>query len=76
MFSMLSRIGCATWQSSQYFPPTSEASAVTALRRELDDYRDAGMTLLSVAGQAGALGRYHKQVNPLLRRAVASCARN
>jgi two-component system, NtrC family, sensor histidine kinase KinB len=45
------------------------------LRREMDAYRAAGLDLLTAAGAPDALERYHKQVNPLLRQAVASCGK-
>jgi NtrC-family two-component system sensor histidine kinase KinB len=43
------------------------------LRRELDGYREAGSDLVAAAGEPAALKRYHEQVNPLLRQAVATC---
>jgi NtrC-family two-component system sensor histidine kinase KinB len=44
------------------------------LRQELDQYRQAGSDLLGIAADPAALKRYHKEVNPLLRQAVSTCA--
>ncbi len=45
------------------------------LTTEVDRYREAGTNLVNAAGQPDAFETYHKQVNPLLRHAVASCAK-
>jgi NtrC-family two-component system sensor histidine kinase KinB len=45
------------------------------LREDMGDYRAAGSQLLATATEMGALERYHRQVNPRLRRAVAACGR-
>jgi NtrC-family two-component system sensor histidine kinase KinB len=52
------------------------------LRRELDAYRRAGSDLIAAVREGAApaeppaaLQHYHEQVNPLLRQAVATCAR-
>jgi NtrC-family two-component system sensor histidine kinase KinB len=47
----------------------------TALQDEVKAYRDAGSTLLETARRPDALARYHKDVNPLLRQAVALCGK-
>jgi NtrC-family two-component system sensor histidine kinase KinB len=52
-----------------------ERTLAGQLRREIDDYRRAGSDLSAAAGERAALRRYHEQVNPLLRQAVATCAR-
>jgi NtrC-family two-component system sensor histidine kinase KinB len=52
-----------------------ERSLLRQLRREMDAYRNAGSDLMAVAGQPAALQRYHERVNPLLRQAVATCAK-
>jgi NtrC-family two-component system sensor histidine kinase KinB len=45
------------------------------LRQQVDDYRLAGSSLIATGGGPAALERYHKEVNPLLRKAVATCDR-
>ena len=52
-----------------------ERDAAAALRRHADEYRAAGDALRATAGQPDAHRRYHEQVNPLLRQAVADCER-
>jgi NtrC-family two-component system sensor histidine kinase KinB len=49
-----------------------EKALVRRLRGEMDAYRAAGSALIA-AGRTGMLGRYQRGVNPLLRRAVATC---
>jgi NtrC-family two-component system sensor histidine kinase KinB len=51
-----------------------DLSHAVALRRDIDAYRTAGSDLVASADRDDTLGRYHTQVNPLLRRAVAACA--
>jgi NtrC-family two-component system sensor histidine kinase KinB len=53
----------------------AEQVAATALRDDVAAYQAAGDGLLYAAGRPGAWDRYHRQVNPALRRAVADCAR-
>jgi NtrC-family two-component system sensor histidine kinase KinB len=52
-----------------------EGQVVAALRAEIDRYRAAASGLVASAGSPGALERYHRSVNPLLRQAVASCGK-
>jgi NtrC-family two-component system sensor histidine kinase KinB len=52
-----------------------QRSLAQQLHREMDEYRSAGSRLMDAAGQTDALKRYHEQVNPLLRKAVATAAR-
>jgi NtrC-family two-component system sensor histidine kinase KinB len=52
-----------------------EHSLAGRLRLQMDDYRKAGSDLIAAAGEPGALKRYHERVNPLLRQAVATCAK-
>jgi NtrC-family two-component system sensor histidine kinase KinB len=52
-----------------------EQEAAAALRRHADQYRAAGDALLAAAGQATANQQYHDHVNPVLRQAVAECAK-
>jgi two-component system, NtrC family, sensor histidine kinase KinB len=49
-----------------------EHTMATALRRDIDAYQVDGDSLVAVARQPEALDRYHRRVNPLLRRAVAA----
>src|SRR5205085_9737521 len=46
-----------------------------ALRKEVSAYRAAGSNLLATARRPDALAHYHKDVNPLLRQAVATCGK-
>jgi NtrC-family two-component system sensor histidine kinase KinB len=50
-----------------------EREIAAALRQQVDRYREAGDNLLAQDDRAGGLERYHRQVNPLLRQAVAGC---
>jgi NtrC-family two-component system sensor histidine kinase KinB len=50
------------------------APAARALRADVKAYRAAGDALVAAGPRPDALRRYHQQVNPLLRRAVADCA--
>jgi len=50
-----------------------DPSESETLADEVARYRKASTGLLASAGRPDALESYHKQVNPLLRRAVASC---
>jgi two-component system, NtrC family, sensor histidine kinase KinB len=52
-----------------------EQSLVLRLRREIDDYRKEGSDLIEAATEPDVLKRYHERVNPLLRQAVATCAK-
>ena len=52
-----------------------ERSLVQQLRTEMDAYRQAASNLTTAAGQPDGLKRYHEGANPLLRHAVASCAK-
>jgi two-component system, NtrC family, sensor histidine kinase KinB len=54
-------------------PPEHEAAA--ALREHIDAYQAAGDRLIAVALEPEALERYHRGVNPLLRRAVGDAER-
>jgi NtrC-family two-component system sensor histidine kinase KinB len=45
-----------------------------AVAGEIRAYRSAGTALVESSSKPDALARYHKEVNPLLRQAVASCA--
>jgi two-component system, NtrC family, sensor histidine kinase KinB len=54
-------------------PP--EHAAAAALREHIDAYQAAGDRLIPVARQPEALDRYHRGVNPLLRRAVGDAER-
>jgi NtrC-family two-component system sensor histidine kinase KinB len=49
--------------------------AVTVLHGAMERYRQAGTTLVAEAARSDALARYHRDVNPLLRQAVAVCGR-
>jgi NtrC-family two-component system sensor histidine kinase KinB len=49
-----------------------EHTMATALRRDIHAYQVDGDSLVAVARQPEALDRYHRRVNPLLRRAVAA----
>jgi NtrC-family two-component system sensor histidine kinase KinB len=53
---------------------SAEAAAVRALRGEIQRYRAAGSELVALRGPKDGLERYHRQVNPLLRQAVGTCA--
>jgi NtrC-family two-component system sensor histidine kinase KinB len=50
-----------------------ERSVARRLWTEIDAYRTAGNSLVAAGRRPGALERYHKHVNPLLRQAVATC---
>lgn len=50
-----------------------EREIAVALRQQVNRYRAAGDELLSQNERTGSLERYHRQVNPLLRQAVAGC---
>ncbi|MDB5309139.1 MAG: multi-sensor signal transduction histidine kinase [Gemmataceae bacterium] len=50
-----------------------ERAIVAGLKDQVAAYRAAGDELLTVAARPDALVRYHHQVNPLLRLAVAGC---
>jgi NtrC-family two-component system sensor histidine kinase KinB len=50
-----------------------EREIADSLKPEVDAYRSAGTALIADSSKPDALERYHRQVNPLLRRAVASC---
>jgi two-component system, NtrC family, sensor histidine kinase KinB len=52
-----------------------ELALARQLRGELDEYRKAGSDLIDAAGDPDSLKRYHERVNPLLREAVATCAK-
>ncbi len=52
-----------------------ERSLARQLRQEMEDYRKAGSDLMATANEPDALKRYHERVNPLLRQAVATCAK-
>jgi NtrC-family two-component system sensor histidine kinase KinB len=52
-----------------------QLEAGRALRENADAYHVAGDALLADAGRPSASERYHQQVNPALRKAVADCAR-
>ena len=54
---------------------SAERELARSLRAEMESYRGAGDALVVAAQQPEALTRYHNQVNPLLRRAVALCSR-
>ncbi len=54
--------------------PSEELSA-RALRHDIDEYHRAGDALAMAVHDPAARIRYHEQVNPLLRRAVADTAR-
>jgi NtrC-family two-component system sensor histidine kinase KinB len=45
------------------------------LKREMDAYRAAGSRLIAGGRGADALERYHRDVNPRLRRAVLTCGK-
>src|SRR5262245_30095821 len=51
-----------------------ERALFDRLRTGVDQYRKAGNALLEAGVSPGALERYHRAVNPLLRQAVAGCA--
>jgi len=53
----------------------SEREAAEALRRDVDDYHQAGDALMANVHDQAARIRYHEQVNPLLRRAVGDTAK-
>jgi two-component system, NtrC family, sensor histidine kinase KinB len=50
-----------------------ERTIAGALREQIERYRAAGDELLATGTRPGALERYHRQVNPLLRQAAAAC---
>ncbi len=50
-----------------------EREIVAAIRAEVAVYRREGDVLLAEAGSADARDRYARDVNPLLRRAIAGC---
>ncbi len=52
----------------------AERGWLARLRQEMDAYRRAGSGLIDSVKDPAALQRYHQQVNPLLRQAVATCA--
>lgn len=52
-----------------------ERQTIADLQRNADAYRIAGDALLASLGKPGGRERYHRQVNPALRRAVADCGR-
>ncbi|NBD08406.1 HAMP domain-containing sensor histidine kinase [Corallococcus silvisoli] len=49
-----------------------EHQAATLLREEVEAYRDAANRIAAGAGTPDALGRYHREANPLLRHAAAT----
>jgi NtrC-family two-component system sensor histidine kinase KinB len=51
-----------------------ERASAAALRRDIDAYHSAGDALVGSAGDAQGLTGYHREVNPLLRRAVLDAA--
>lgn len=51
-----------------------ERALASQLRKEIDDYRQAGMDLTAGAKEPNSLRQYHETVNPLLRKAVATSA--
>jgi NtrC-family two-component system sensor histidine kinase KinB len=55
----------------QVLGPDDERELATPLRTELQVYRQASNTVISVAPERDALVQYHQQANPVLRRAVA-----
>lgn len=52
-----------------------EREMAQALRRAIEAYRIAGDGLMSSSGQQDAIARYHRDVNPALRSAVAEVGR-
>ncbi len=50
-----------------------ERQVVDSILAEVNLYRKEGDALLAEAGTPDARDRYHREVNPLLRRAVAGC---
>src|SRR6185369_15459266 len=48
-----------------------EQAAVRVLRQEVEAYRDSTDLLIANAGSPGGLERHHRDINPLLRQAVA-----
>lgn len=50
-----------------------ERGIAADLRERIDRYRAAGDELLQAGDQPGGLDRYHRKVNPSLRKAVAGC---
>jgi NtrC-family two-component system sensor histidine kinase KinB len=50
-------------------------SVARALRADMNRYRVAGAELIGAAGRPGALERYHRHVNPLLRQVVVTCGK-
>ncbi len=51
-----------------------EREIVASILAEVAVYRREGDVLLAEAGSADARDRYHRDVNPLLRRAIAGCS--
>ena len=51
-----------------------ERILVLRLRTEIDQYRQAGASIIGGAKEPTSLKLYHEKVNPLLRKAVATCA--
>jgi NtrC-family two-component system sensor histidine kinase KinB len=51
-----------------------ERVLASTLSRQIGEYREAGSALVTSAAEPKALKRYHDEVNPLLRKAVATCA--
>lgn len=51
-----------------------EQALAARVKTDIDSYRAAGDELLA-GSEPGALERYHRQVNPRLRQAAASCAK-
>ena len=68
--SSLSRLVEQLWRGD-----AEERKRAEGLRREIEEYRAAGTTLLATSGEKDSLALYHRGVNPLLQRAVATCGR-
>jgi NtrC-family two-component system sensor histidine kinase KinB len=66
---------CARRLEQVFAADGAEREAVQELRTNMDRYRAATSALLAAGERPDLLQRYHRDVNPLLRQAVASCAR-
>jgi NtrC-family two-component system sensor histidine kinase KinB len=60
---------------ARYMQDPEEKDAYAALRAHADAYREAGDALRSEAAGVASHDRYHRLVNPALRKAVADCGR-
>ena len=58
-----------------YMHDDDEKTAAAELRRHADDYRRVGDEFLDALDRHNAIQRYHREVNPALRHAVADCQR-